>query len=103
MAGPIIAKTAARAATKRTARRRAVRKAASRSARTTSYVARGAGTYAIRHVKRHAAASNRVARSLRSKKAPNAADLLELIEGGAIYYTASKPIRKRRRNARKRR
>jgi hypothetical protein len=92
------AKAGLRAASKKAAKRKARKATAKRSA---TYVARGAGTYTIRHVKRHAAAGKRVASSLRRKQIPNGADLLELIEGGAIYWSASKPVRKgysKRRN-----
>lgn len=101
VAGPII-KSATRQATKRAARRRVAKKVTKKTGRAVTYVAKGAGTYTIRHVKRTAASGRRVASAIRRKKAPNAADLMELIEGGAIYYTASKPVRSyyRRRNRR---
>jgi hypothetical protein len=96
------AKVAVRQATKRAARRKAAKKVARRTTRTATYVAKGAGTYTIRHVKRTARAGRRVAGAIRKKKTPDAADLLELIEGGAIYYTASKPVRRYNRNRRNR-
>jgi hypothetical protein len=93
------AKAGLRVAAKRTAKRKARKASVKRSA---TYIARGAGTYTIRHVKRHAAAGKRVARQLRRKQTPNGADLLELLEGGAIYWSASKPARKAVKNRRNR-
>jgi hypothetical protein len=99
MVAPAAAKIAVKTAAKRASKRRAAQKVA-------VYAAKGGGRYVVRHVQRHAAATRRVSRSLARKQIPNGADLLELIEAGAIYYTASKPVRKaakRRRDGKSKR
>jgi hypothetical protein len=93
----MVAPAAGKVALKVAAKRRAKRKTAQKVA---SYAAKSGGRYVVRHVQRHASAAKRVSRDLARKRTPNGADLLELIEGGAIYYTATKPIRKARQRRR---